>query len=583
VNSRQPGPRHPAGGPERQPLETLALILLAAVITDMTVLWATGEISGRIFGGHWPRIGAAAMGTIVARFPSHLGDPAQAWPPPARSLIPGPLGFYTTMTILLLPAALAGGLIIRSRNASRARQPQSARWARRKDLKPLHVRTPQPGRLSLGTCDGQLLAAEQRHSVIVIGPVQTGKTTGFAIPAILEWKGPVVATSVKTDLLRDTHAARTHNGGTVWVYDPTQETGYPSASWTPLGGCQTWQGSQRVAGWLVRSAHHGGAGIENSEFWYAAATKLLAPVLHAAAISDHTIADVVRWIDTQEEEEIRWALETADDPAALTAFDATCLRDERTRSSIYTTTETILAAYADPSVLQTALTSDLQASELLDGGPHTAYLCAPAHEQQRLQPLFAALVQEIVAAAYQQATKTGKPLNPPLLLVLDECANIAPLPDLATLASTGAGQGIQLITVFQDMAQITAVYGRDRAPTIVTNHRAKIILSGIADTPTLDYVSRLLGDQETQHTSSTSGSEGRNSKTESTTYRALTPANTLREMKPGQGLLVYGHLPPAKLTLRMWFKNKRLQKQAAGNTVRLPSRPEEASVTNAWG
>ena len=151
-----------------------------------------------------------------------------------------------------------------------------------------------------------------------------------------------------------------------------------------------------------------------------------------------------------------------------------------------------------------ALTSELRAERLLDGGRHTAYLCAPAHEQRRLQPLFATLVQEIVAAAYERATETGKPLDPPLLLVLDECANIAPLRELATLASTGAGQGIQLVSVFQDMAQINAVYGRDRAPTIVSNHRAKVILSGIADAQTLDYVARLLGDEEVRQVSSTS-------------------------------------------------------------------------------
>ena len=174
-------------------------------------------------------------------------------------------------------------------------------------------------------------------------------------------------------------------------------------------------------------------------------------------------------------------------------FQASTERDERTRSSIYTTVETVLAAFADPGVLASALMPDLRAERLLDGGFHTAYLCAPAHEQRRLQPLFATLVQEIVACAYDRATETGQPLDPPLLLVLDECANIAPLRELATLASTGAGQGIQLVSIFQDMAQINAVYGRDRAPTIVSNHRAKVILSGIADSQTLDYVGRLLG------------------------------------------------------------------------------------------
>ena len=65
MSSGQPPPRHPAGGPELQPLEALALIAIAAVISVTAVLWATGEVSGRIFGGQWPHTGATEMGTIV--------------------------------------------------------------------------------------------------------------------------------------------------------------------------------------------------------------------------------------------------------------------------------------------------------------------------------------------------------------------------------------------------------------------------------------------------------------------------------------------------------------------------------------
>ena len=130
-------------------------------------------------------------------------------------------------------------------------------------------------------------------------------------------------------------------------------------------------------------------------------------------------------------------------------------------------------------MLATATRSDLTPDRLLDGGHHTAYLCAPSHEQQRLQPLFATLVLELVTAVYERASRTGRPLDPPLLVVLDECANIAPIRQLATIAATGAGQGIQLVTVFQDMAQIDAVFGRDVAPTIVSNHRAKLLMAGI--------------------------------------------------------------------------------------------------------
>ena len=114
------------------------------------------------------------------------------------------------------------------------------------------------------------------------------------------------------------------------------------------------------------------------------------------------------------------------------------------------------------------------------------------------------------------------------------------------------------------MGQINSVYGRDRAHTIVSNHRAKVILSGVADAHTLDYVGRLLGDEEVRQLSSTSGAEGRRSTTESVAYRSLAPANVLREMRPGHGLLVYGHLPPARMALRPWFEDSGLRARAAG-------------------
>lgn len=550
-------PRFPLEGPESSPLESLALAAVGGLLALGVLAWLAGELSGRVFGGAWPGLGIAEMGGVLARLPHHAADPADAWPAAKRGLIAGPAEFYGTLAAIAAPLAGAGFFLLRRRARPDLDDGVNARWAGPRDLRSLHVRRPRAGRLTLGLVDGGLVAAEPRQSVIVVGPVQTGKTSGFAIPAILEWHGPVVATSVKTDLLRETLGAREAiPGAEVWVYDPTGSTDVPTAFWNPLDSCSTWQGAQRVAAWLVSSARPAHAGIESADFWYSAASRLLAPVLFAVASDCGTMAEVVRWIETQEKSDVLTAIDRVEEPGAATAFDAFTNLDDRTRSGIYATTGTVLTAYSDPDVLRSALSSGLRADRLLDGGRHTAYLCAPAHEQRRLQPLFSTLVQEIVAAAYERAA--AGPLDPPLLLVLDECANIAPLRDLATLAATGAGQGIQLVSVFQDMAQIIAVYGRDRAPTIVTNHRAKVILSGSADSTTFDYVAKLLGDEEVRQIAATVG-EGSRSRTESVAYRSLVPANVLREMAPGQGLLVYGHLPPARITLRPWFEDRRLR------------------------
>ena len=157
----------------------------------------------------------------------------------------------------------------------------------------------------------------------------------------------------------------------------------------------------------------------------------------------------------------------------------------------------------------------------------------------------------MLAHTFATATRSG-PLHPPLLVVLDEAAHIAPLPELDGLAATCASHGIQIVTVWQDLAQVRGRYGA-RAPTVLNNHRAKLFLPGIADPDTLEYASRLIGDEEVAQPSVTRDPTGRRSTTSTTGPRRLLPPEELRCLPRGRAVLVYGTLPPARLRLRPWW------------------------------
>ena len=404
--------------------------------------------------------------------------------------------------IALVPLALGAVLfaLVSSRGslslpAPRRHNGRGARWARRKDLHDLVVdhRAAHPGRLALGTVHGvvrpALVVAERAQSVVVVGPTQSGKTTALAVPAILGWEGPASSAAGAKRLVLQAPGRRNERGR-IWCIDPTGSTGMRPSTWSPLTPCVEWAGARRAAADLAETAKADGT-TADGEFWYATAAKLLAPLFFAAARDGRPMADVVRWIDTQEASEVTLILEQVGVAAALDAARASWCRDERTRSSVYTTAETILAPFADAG---DAAGAAFEPPDLL-GGPHTLYLCAPAHDQRRLRGYFSALTQQVLAHAFAQATRAGKPLDPPLLVVLDEAAHIAPLPELDGLAATCASHGIQLVTVWQDLAQVRARYG-SRAPTVLNNHRAKVFLPGIADPDTLDYASRLIGDEE---------------------------------------------------------------------------------------
>ena len=415
---------------------------------------------------------------------------------------------------------------------------------------------PTGDRLVLGALSPRrLVAAEPLQSVLVVGPTQSGKTSGLAIPAILEWAGPVVATSVKSDLVRATHVAREQRGP-VHLYDPTVSSGLAgvleTTGWSPLASSTSWPGARRTARGPVLGGREEG-GMEDAGFWYASAEKLLGPLSFAAASAGVSIADVVRWIDEEELGEPLLALELAGVPDALRAARTSFAREERQRSSVFATAETVVAGFAEPDVAASTYGPCLDPRMLVDGRARTLYCCAPSREQERLRPLFVAFVRQVIDAAFDAAARLGQPLSPPLLIVLDEAANIAPLSDLGTILSTAAGHGIQLVTVWQDLAQIETRYGRGW-PTIVNNHRAKVLCGGIADPLTLDHVSSLIGDDERTDSSTTVSDDGRRSRTESSSLRRIAPSSILRRLPPGEAAVVYGGLPPGRVALRPYFE-----------------------------
>ena len=568
----------PAAHPPSWLAEAAGLLALVALAGGLGVLWLWAGVAGWLFGDDWPAdLSLADHARVALSLPDHLGDPRAAWPATARTVLPSAPGFYTALALLVATAgAVAAVAFAGARRVglwpARLAAARSSRWARASDVRRLVVRAPSSGRLVLGRVAGRLVAAEQRHSVIVLAPTQSGKTTGLAVPAVLEWDGPVLACSVKTDLLRDTLACRAHTGE-VMVFDPTAITGFPRAGWSPLCASHTWQAARETADRLVASAQpaHGSG---EATFWNQAGARYLAPLLFAAASTHRTMVDVVRWVDTDDQEQITNALggelwekprtpDARDERAALETLDGIWRSDDRLRSSLVMTAALALKAYADPTVQECSREGELTADWLLDGGANTAYLCATVTDQARLRPLFVTLIDEITSEVYARSARTGMPIDPPLLVVLDEAANIAPLPDLDQLASTGAGQGIQLVTVVQDLEQMRARWPQ-RAETIFNNHRAKVIGAGITCPTTLQHVARILGDEEIRQTSTStsSGEAGRHATTESSTWRALAPANVVREGRPGSAVLIYDNLPPAQLQLRPWYADRHLKQLA---------------------
>jgi type IV secretion system protein VirD4 len=563
------------------PLDQMLLIAIAVLLGATFMLWLTGQVAGFVNSGHWPKVSLPEMGVVVTKVPRHPLDPAAAWPKGARQLLPGPVLFWATFMILLailaaawvyLSAALRsarrriGRSIVVERQTAPADQVGPAGWARPQLFRELYVRAPTPWRVTLGRVNGRLVAAEPLQSVIALGPTQSQKTSGLVIPAILEWDGPVLAAGVKPDLIGSTIGRRWQKGE-VFLYDPAGTTGMEANTWTPLSRCDRWEGAYRMALSLVNASRLTRAD-RDAEGTAGDTTNLLAAMLLAAAVGGRSMSDVLRWGQRQDRDDISAGIDVANAPAARDAFESIWRLPDETRSRVYAQVPRVIDAYTDPTVKEASVGTQFTAERLLDGLANTVYVSLPAHEQRRLGPLTMALVQDVIELAFERSRDRGAPIDPALLVVLDDAASSAPLPQLDLYAANAGGYGVQLVTAFRHLSQMRARYD-DRAEAVFANHRAKIILSGITDAETLTVLSHLLGDETIRQLSTPAalaraakdrGGEGDSAAARSAARtRGASPAEALGWISPGHGVLLYGHIPPAPITLRPWFRDRQLQ------------------------
>jgi type IV secretion system protein VirD4 len=536
------------------------------------LVWLWGGLAGALFGHGWPAVGGWQLLEVPVRLPARLGQPAGAWPSPAQAELPGPVGIYAALGLVLLIGTGMLLLIRRTGLGVLCPRPGGARWARGGELRRLRRRGGQPAcgtRVTLGRQGGRRLYAEERHALIAFGPPQSGKSAGLAVPALLEWAGPAVASSIKTDLLSVTLARRSALGR-VLVFDPFGLSGTASSTWSPLGGAGTWDGALEVAWRLAAAGELDQRGVEGGDFWAIAAEQRLAPLLFTAARTGAGIEALVRWTYGQGSRELDQALaqlagearsetELADAHVAYDAVRAFEAQADRTRTSIEATAQALLRAYRFRRVARSAASNEITADRLLDE-PATLYLIGDAKASKLLRPIFLALLGEVIDRAYERATLEGGRLALPLLLCLDEAGNVAPLPNLAEIASTAPSHHIQLVSIFHDLAQARARYGR-QAETVINSHRARMLLPGVADLDTLRYFAGLLGDEEVRETTRTTGHGGA-SRSVGSRYRPLVAAEALRQLPDRHALLVYGRLAPVQLRLRMWFEDRALRRLA---------------------
>ena len=416
-------------------------------------------------------------------------------------------------------------------------------------------------------------------SLAVIGMTGAGKTSDVLAMACVNAPGALVTTSTKADVL-DVIAEARGKKGLVWVFDPLGRSGWPEEMyWNPVAGCD--DGRQALA---MGTAFLAGAGVDesvrNGGFFAESAAGVVTYLLHAAALDGRVISDVLDWaVSLDNGAELPQDLIAGSDNPKAEKLWPGFLRSlatgaPETVSSTRMTLQQAIKPMALASVLKwvtpparSDADEDAPAEEPRRFDPatfvrskDTLVLLSDSSANLNVSPLTTMLFQSVVDAAkdYAATRPTGR-IDPPLRIVADEVANVAPMPKLPDLASDARGHGLQLLIGLQSLTQAVTRWGEEPARTLLTNCAVELVMGGLSDTATLERYSQLVGQVEVEEVQ-LSFQEGAGSPVSSSLQRherpAMRPAE-IRQIPRHQALMIYRGMPAAMIVTTPWWESHR--------------------------
>ena len=405
------------------------------------------------------------------------------------------------------------------------------------------------GRLVLGYTEAGWILSLPDHALMVLGPPRAGKTTSVIVPNLRVAPGPVVSTSTKRDVLLATHAERSARGR-CWLYDPVgagpAPPGVEHLRWSPSRAAEDWDTAYKAAKAMVLTARPDDQ-VGNSQYWTDRAITVLAPLLHAAALSKKEMGQVMDWVDQKKAGPAFAIIETAGSVNAIRSLTGIDTSDDRDESWAWSTVSSILGPYRLDSGLASTMGHNFDPDAFVRSND-TIYICSSGRDQAAVAPLVVGLLEEIRAARYRlSATEDGE-ARESVLFALDELANIAPLPDLPSLVSEGASQGVLTLACLQDLSQARRRWGPE-ADGFLTLFGSKLVLPGVSDVRTLEAISALIGQHDVPVASTSRSSWWRTRRSWSTRREPRLAVDELRRGQPGCALVLEANREPGWLGL----------------------------------
>ena len=554
---------------------------ICAAVAVAGVVFAAVFVGGRVASAI---TGHGFRGPAFKAGPGDLAHPQLGWPGVPQTAV-GVASIFVGLLILAVVAVP----VLALRRVGRRPRPASRSMARPADVAILHTNRAGQKALQLrpelkalypklkdipaqqrGVTLGKLmpaggvLQASFEDCILAIFAPRSGKTTALAVPMILDAPGAVVSCSNKSDVYLATAAIRElTTSERVWVLDP-QEIAHVEQTWwwNPLGGRMKMNDAVRLAGGFVMAV----ADDSNREIWGPAANELLSNLFFAAHLGGRTILDAYGWLFDEATEEPVQLLRKHGHAAAADSLAGIQGLHPETRGSVYFTARSGCSSLRDNDISRWVTPQD----GLPEFSPRsfvntrqTLYLLSKNSQGgTSAASIVSALTTEVRVAAERAGERRGGRVDPPLLLVLDEVANICRIPDLPQQYSHMGSRSIVCVAILQSYAQGEGVWGKAGMKELFGASTIKLVGAGADDVDFAEDISRIIGDHDVNVVSYNRGQNGSGSSISTRRERIMSAAD-VRAMPKNQAVLLATGIKPALVAMLPWHTGARRTEVAA--------------------
>ena len=447
--------------------------------------------------------------------------------------------------------------------------------------------TPFCGFLRDPQTNGRVIA-ESGPMVLVSAPTGTGKTRSVLAPAAVLWGGPAVVVSSKDDLFQLV-AQRRYGPQALIDLRPDYDATYPGVtamSFDPTKMITTPDQAVTAANTMMQMSAVGmGSGVDSvsdAGIWESNTEGPLAAMLFAAAQNGEGMDWVLLAVDNMEWDEDKlptapgWqlaAIAVQDKPLFYNALRRTLDMDPKQRDSIALTMRKAVMPWMRLSLRGTQ--PEAFTAEFLDD-PH-ATLFVLSSPEGAIAGAAVTLLEHLIKL--WRAKTARKEMLHRLLVVIDEAANVAPMPALRRHVGEGRGLGVNLLLAVQASSQFDTVYGSAYANELRDIFPAALILFGAPEMEMLRRAEEwsLLTTRRQESFDQASGAKTLSSHTDSTLdYRRLLPAN------PKKGRLLLRGTPGVETELIDWSEFVVLYDKHVADLATKNTHPTAARNT-LWG